>query len=180
MLFLLFSLKQSNISLNNCKTIKREIQNSLLDQVNSYFSFYLKQSTYLIKSSWKFQTHSFKINWWIVTSWNCRFLNSNFRLYRLYKGFKPIVSLCGRDKCARWLSRIGEFFMCQCRCYELLFYDIWSETSAQTLKVILCVWENWFYKGQLISKSNFLVLIWTKNRTKLLFDFCPKDLKWAI
>ena len=28
-------------------------------------------------------------------------------------------------------------------------------------------------KGQLISKANFLVLIWTKNQTKLFFDFCP-------
>ena len=32
-------------------------------------------------------------------------------------------------------------------------------------------------KGQLISKANFLVLIRTKKRTKLFFDFCPKDLK---
>ena len=28
-------------------------------------------------------------------------------------------------------------------------------------------------KGQLISKANFLVLIWTKNRTKLFFWFLP-------
>ena len=28
-------------------------------------------------------------------------------------------------------------------------------------------------KGQLISKANFLVLIYTKNPTKLFFDFCP-------
>ena len=28
-------------------------------------------------------------------------------------------------------------------------------------------------KGQLISKANSLVLIWTKNPTKLFFDFCP-------
>ena len=28
-------------------------------------------------------------------------------------------------------------------------------------------------KGQLISKAKFLVLIWTKNRTKLYFDFWP-------
>ena len=28
-------------------------------------------------------------------------------------------------------------------------------------------------KGQLISKANFLVLIWTKKRTKLFFDLCP-------
>ena len=35
------------------------------------------------------------------------------------------------------------------------------------------------FKGQLISKSNFLVLICTKNQTKFFFDFCPKDLKWV-
>ena len=34
-------------------------------------------------------------------------------------------------------------------------------------------------KGQLISKANFLVLIWAKNGMKLFFDFCPKDLKWV-
>ena len=34
-------------------------------------------------------------------------------------------------------------------------------------------------KGQIISKSNFLVLIWTKNRTKLFFDFFPEDWKWV-
>ena len=28
-------------------------------------------------------------------------------------------------------------------------------------------------KGLLISKENLLVLIWTKKRTKLFFDFCP-------
>ena len=28
-------------------------------------------------------------------------------------------------------------------------------------------------KGQLISKANLLVLIWTKNPTKLFLDFCP-------
>ena len=32
-------------------------------------------------------------------------------------------------------------------------------------------------KGQLISKANFLGLIWTKKRTKLFFDIGPKDLK---
>ena len=32
---------------------------------------------------------------------------------------------------------------------------------------------SWAAKGQIISKANFLVLIWTKNRTKLFFDFCP-------
>jgi hypothetical protein len=34
-------------------------------------------------------------------------------------------------------------------------------------------------KGQLISKVNFLILIGTKNQTKLIFDYCPKDLKWV-
>ena len=33
------------------------------------------------------------------------------------------------------------------------------------------------HKGQLFSKANFLVLIWTQKWTKLFFDFCPKDLK---
>ena len=32
-------------------------------------------------------------------------------------------------------------------------------------------------KGQWVSKADCLVLIWTKNWTKLFFDFCPKDLK---
>ena len=35
-------------------------------------------------------------------------------------------------------------------------------------------------KGQLISKWNLLLLIWTKNKTELFFDFCPslqKDFK---
>ena len=32
-------------------------------------------------------------------------------------------------------------------------------------------------KGQLFSKANFFVLIWTKKRTKLFFEFCPNDLK---
>ena len=35
------------------------------------------------------------------------------------------------------------------------------------------------YKGQLIWEANFLVLIWTKSRTKYFFDFCPKNLKWV-
>ena len=33
--------------------------------------------------------------------------------------------------------------------------------------------ENKVTKGQLISKANFLVLIWANNLTKLFFDFCP-------
>ena len=32
-------------------------------------------------------------------------------------------------------------------------------------------------KGQLISKANFLVLIWTKKWLKLFFDFYPKNVK---
>ena len=28
-------------------------------------------------------------------------------------------------------------------------------------------------------KANILVLVWTKNWTKLFFDFCPKNLKWV-
>ena len=36
-----------------------------------------------------------------------------------------------------------------------------------------------YFKGQIISKANFLVLIGTKKHTKLFFDFCPKDLKWV-
>ena len=39
----------------------------------------------------------------------------------------------------------------------ILFYKIGGEVN----------------KGQLISKANFLVLIWTKNRIKLFFDFFP-------
>ena len=35
------------------------------------------------------------------------------------------------------------------------------------------------HKGPLISKANFLVLIWTQKWTKLFFDFCPKDLKYV-
>ena len=34
-------------------------------------------------------------------------------------------------------------------------------------------WSWFISKGQLIPKANSLVLIWTKNRTKLFFDFCP-------
>ena len=39
------------------------------------------------------------------------------------------------------------------------------------------IWLLSFIKGQLISKANFRVLIWTKKRTKFFFEFCPKDLK---
>ena len=34
-------------------------------------------------------------------------------------------------------------------------------------------------KGQLISKANFDVFIWTKNQTKILLYFCPSSLKWV-
>ena len=33
-------------------------------------------------------------------------------------------------------------------------------------------------KGQVISKANFEVFIYTKNRTKIFFYFCPRCLKW--
>ena len=46
---------------------------------------------------------------------------------------------------------------------------------SKHIRVTLCVPG----KGQQISEANFLVLIWTKKRTKLFFDFCPKDLKWV-
>ena len=36
-----------------------------------------------------------------------------------------------------------------------------------------------YVEGQKISEANFFVLISSKNRTKLLFYFCPKDLKWV-
>ena len=49
----------------------------------------------------------------------------------------------------------------------VLFQAFWS--SLRTLKIRLahmgCV------KGQLISKANFLALIWSKNQTKLFFDY---------
>ena len=40
---------------------------------------------------------------------------------------------------------------------------------------VLCIQVKFLSKakGQLISKANFHVLIWTKNPTKLFFDFCP-------
>ena len=34
-------------------------------------------------------------------------------------------------------------------------------------------------KGQIISKANFEVFIWTKNRTKIFPYFCPRSLKWV-
>ena len=34
-------------------------------------------------------------------------------------------------------------------------------------------------KGQIISKANFEVFIWTKNRTKIFLYFCPRSLKWT-
>ena len=35
-----------------------------------------------------------------------------------------------------------------------------------------------FPKGQIISKANFEVFIWTKNRSKIFLYFCPRSLKW--
>ena len=35
------------------------------------------------------------------------------------------------------------------------------------------------FKGQLISKANFEVFIWTKNWMKIFLYFCPSSLKWA-
>ena len=48
--------------------------------------------------------------------------------------------------------------------WEIQNFCIWFLTT-------LCI--HWV-KGQLISKANFLALIWTKKRTKLFFDFCPR------
>ena len=37
----------------------------------------------------------------------------------------------------------------------------------------------WWSKGQIISKANFEVFIWTKNWTKIFLYFCPRFLKWV-
>ena len=43
-------------------------------------------------------------------------------------------------------------------------------TFPKTLPFGQCLYDRIFqYKGQLISKANFLVLIWTKNPTNLFF-----------
>ena len=42
---------------------------------------------------------------------------------------------------------------------------------------VILKYKNAFTEGQMISKANFLVLIWTKNQTELFFDFCPSILK---
>ena len=34
-------------------------------------------------------------------------------------------------------------------------------------------------KGQLISKANFEVFIWTKKQTKIFLYFCPSLWKWS-
>ena len=35
------------------------------------------------------------------------------------------------------------------------------------------------HKGQLISKADFTVFIWTKKPTKIFLFFCPSTLKWV-
>ena len=63
-------------------------------------------------------------------------------------------------------------------CYMEMHETLW-EIASGFLRIIwlLCTFVEFISKGQLISKSNFLVLIWTKKWTKLFFDFCLKDQK---
>ena len=35
------------------------------------------------------------------------------------------------------------------------------------------------FKGQIISKANFEVFVWTKIRTKIFPYFCPRSLEWS-
>ena len=80
---------------------------------------------------------------------NCQFLN-NFVYGR------SLLQAMSRKKRKWffWLTTTNVLAHCTTRFF---FFALW-----------LCS-----IKGQLISKANFLVLIWTKTRTKLLFDFCP-------
>ena len=60
---------------------------------------------------------------------------------------------------------------------QLDAFDKFDSCENMTNMQKICVLRESGGKGQLISKANFLVLIWTKKQTKLFFDYCPKDLK---
>ena len=83
------------------------------------------------------------------------------------------------SKCQRWqdqgekfplswrnLTKILERFL---RPSQLLAGWLTGERAAHQK----CAPFLFLPKSQLISKANFLVLIWTKNRTKYFFDFYP-------
>ena len=58
--------------------------------------------------------------------------------------------------------------------------QLWTFYIISTLFSLDQAWTFcWPPKGQLISKGNFLVFIWTKNRTKIFLYFCPSFLKWV-
>ena len=54
-----------------------------------------------------------------------------------------------------------------------------TEWCRPSFNACLSISTPFYLKVSKFQKQNFLVLIWTKNRTKLFFDFCPKDLKWV-
>ena len=57
--------------------------------------------------------------------------------------------------------------------YKTKAFVLPSTTTATSKTKVPCTG-----KGQLISKANFEVFIWTKNWTKIFFYFCPSSLKW--
>ena len=58
---------------------------------------------------------------------------------------------------------------------QLDAFDKFDSCENMTNMQKICVLRESGGKGPLISKANFLVLIWTKKQ--LFFDYCPKDLK---
>ena len=51
--------------------------------------------------------------------------------------------------------------------------QFWNKNPDRKSRWLGLLFLQLFVKGQLISKTYYLVLIWTKKPTKLNFDFCP-------
>ena len=108
--------------------------------------------------------NSHKISWMVSSKnvhihWSQSLFEVAFKLLRFYVVFTNILKNLSKSlKCKEdwknfYVASLRFRLRCAlCRCTKLL--DIST-------------------KSQILSKANFLVLIWTKNPTKLFFDFCP-------
>ena len=118
---------------------------------------------------------------WPIRKKNLSFIS---RIKKILK-FDIQASLNYKDF-MRWCSIRPVFFLLQ-KSIGVLAASCSVLSSHNTKFVLLAVARTFLLivqtihatKGQLISKTIFLVLIWTKNQMKLFFDYCPKGLKWV-
>ena len=119
-----------------------------------------------------------------IVIWLCRKLSTHF-----LKNSQVSTSQGKSRKISKFLkeynrySRISTYAWTWWGKNDLLYFyqSKIAVFSSVYLAVVSYLRRNIFYysKGQIISKANLEVFIWTKKQTKIFLFFCPRSLKWV-